>query len=63
MAQFHIYVHVYYISDAILVSFEGIKMVCSLGKIFLSDEEIISFERYNTPCRTKNWDKRRNVTE
>ena len=28
-------------------------MVFSLGKIFLSNEEIIPFEQYNAPCRAK----------
>ena len=36
---------IYYISDAIFSNFERIKMVFSLGKMSLSDEEIIPFER------------------
>ena len=35
---------IYYISDAIFSNFERIKVVFSLGKISLSDEEIIPFE-------------------
>ena len=42
-------IKVYYISDAILVIFRAINMVFSQGKIFLSDEEIIPFEKYNAP--------------
>ena len=37
----------YYISDSIFSIFREIEMVVSLGKIFLSDEEVIPFERYN----------------
>ena len=33
----------------VLVILREIKIVFSLGKIFLSDEEIILFERYNAP--------------
>ena len=47
--QRDMYVHAYYISVAILCYLREMKMVLSLGKIFLSDEEIILFERYNAP--------------